>query len=637
MLYYAAMFIVEVVPLTRGTTAEALSYYCAEPLPIGSLVTIPVRKREVQGLVVDQKPVSAAKAALRAATFSLRKLQLEDDRSTLPEPVLTAAASLATVYPGTIGSILFAMLPPDIRSGERAYPMAAGISPTQRERTTSVLSGLTADRYISYRSLVRETFAKRGSTLFVVPTAAEVNRAKAALSHGIGTRVITFAHTHGKRALNASYAAFTDSKEPKLIIVTPSYAFLYRADIASIIIEQSGSVYYRDRRRPYLDVREALKAYASATGASLLLGDLVVATEDEVKRREDTYATYEEHVQRIAFQAPLTIVERVHDESAIKRKYDILLPETIEAMKRVLALRGKLFLFAARRGMSPAIVCYDCGHLFRCPDSGAPYSLLRTGLGEDERRWFVSSTSGKKVRAADVCPACGSWRLREQGFGIQLIEDEVRELFPNVPLITFDSTTATTNSKAEKLAGEFAGAKGVIMLGTAMALPYLPDHIDLSVITSYEAARSMVTWRADETIFSMCLNLRERTTREAIIQTRSEPEPLLRLIERGTLEAFYVDEIAVRQSLSYPPFATFILLSMAGTAAEVAAAESAIEAVLRDRAVSYYNSPDTTKERARRYGLIRIPREEWPNKELINMLRQLPPYIKIEVNPDRIV
>ncbi len=635
--YTDPMYIVEVVPLTRGTTAEALSYYCAEPLPIGSLVTIPVRKRAVQGLVTDQKPVSAAKAALRAATFSLRKLQVPEELSALPEAVLETAKALANRYPATMGAILFTLLPPDIRAGERQYPFVPSIAEVKGEDIVTVLAGSTADRYISYRSLVRETFARKGSTLFVVPTAPEVARAAATLAHGIDKRVVTFAHTHGKRSLERAYTALKDDKEPKLIITTPSYAFLYRADIASIIIEQSGSIYYKDRRRPYLDIREALKAYGRTAGASVLLGDLVVSTEDEVKRREDVYATYGEHVQRISFTAPLTIAERVADEVPTKKKFNILLPETLAAIKRILALKGKIFLYAARRGLAPAIVCYDCGYLFRCPDSGAPYALARTFDGEAERRWFVSSTSGKRVRAADVCPACGSWRLREQGFGIQLIEEEVRATFPGVPVLTFDSTTATTNNKAEKLAAEFAHAKGVIMLGTAMALPYLPDQIDLSVITSYEASRSMATWRADENVFSCFLKLREKTIRETIIQTRSETDPLLKLVERGALDAFYADEIAVRSSLSYPPFATFILFTMVGTTAETAAAEGTIDATVRNHAVQYYNAPDATPERTTRHGLIRISRESWPDTELIESLRRLPPYIKVEIDPERIV
>ena len=638
LLYYAPMFIVEVVPLMRGNTADALSYYCAEPLPIGALVTIPVRKREVQGLVIDLKPVSAAKAALRAATFSLRKLQSQKDVPVLPEAVLKAAQMLAGQYPATIGSILYTLLPSDIRNGERSYPRSTGSSAIGNEPSvTSVLSGLATDRYITYRSQIRETFAKRGSTLFVVPTTAEVAQAAAALSHGIDKRVVTFAHTHGKRARDKAFASFMDSKEPKLIIATPGYAFLHRADIASIIIEHAGSPHYKDRRRPYLDMREALKAYAKAGNCSLLLGDLVVATEDEARRREDFYGTYGEHVQRISFTAPLTIVERVADETSVKKKFDILLPETVAAIKRVLALKGKVFLYAARRGLSPAIVCYDCGYLFRCPDSGTPYALLRSFDGEAERRWFVSSTSGKKVRAADVCPACGSWRLREQGFGIQLIEDEVKALFPTVPVTTFDSTTATTSTKAEKIASDFAHTKGMILLGTAMSLTYLPEHTDLTVITSYEAARTMSTWRADETMFSLILHLRERTEREMIIQTRSEIDPLLRLVERGALDAFYNDEIAVRQSLLYPPFAVFILLTMMGNAADCATAESVIEASVRNHTVQYYNAPDATPERTIRYGLIRIPRESWPAPELIESLRHLPPYIKIEVNPERIV
>jgi primosomal protein N' len=115
------------------------------------------------------------------------------------------------------------------------------------------------------------------------------------------------------------------------------------------------------------------------------------------------------------------------------------------------AQKGRVFLYAARQGLAPAIVCYDCGYLFRCPESGAPYSLMRTYEEDTERRWFISSTSGKRVRASDTCPDCGSWRLREQGYGVQQVLDEVQALFPNTPTTLFDSTTASTRRKANAL------------------------------------------------------------------------------------------------------------------------------------------------------------------------------------------
>jgi hypothetical protein len=67
-------------------------------------------------------PVSTAKAALRAATFSLKKLPLQTETNRVPDSVIRTASELATVYPARAGAILFALLPPDVRTGVRSYP-----------------------------------------------------------------------------------------------------------------------------------------------------------------------------------------------------------------------------------------------------------------------------------------------------------------------------------------------------------------------------------------------------------------------------------------------------------------------------------------------------------------------------------
>ncbi len=255
-----------------------------------------------------------------------------------------------------------------------------------------------------------------------------------------------------------------------------------------------------------------------------------------------------------------------------------------------------------------------------------------------EERWFLSSTSGKRIRAADVCTNCGSWRLRERGIGIQQIEDECRKLFPKSPLYIFDHTTATTHKKATSLSQEFAKQKGSILLGTQMVMPYIPSNIAVSAIVSLDATRAIPSWRADETVFRLILELRDQTSREVIIQTRSETDDLLIYAGRGAIDRFHDDEIALRRMLKYPPFAKFIYLSWQGSPSLISETEALVKKILSPYpiAASYYTNPNSTTTKPLRHCLIRLPAET-DTTELINTLRQLPPYIAITINPDRIV
>lgn len=627
------MFIVEVIPLTRASSIDSLSYYCIADYPLGSLIAVPVRKKEVQGVVIASQPVSAAKTAIRAATFSLRKLAPQENPPALPQSIMQTAQELAKITPAHVGSILFALLPPDVRTGAREYPFSTAYK-NNEDRTPCILTATHKDRYITYRSHIRQAFAHRGSVLFVVPTSASVLYAKTALEQGIDKRVVTFASTHTKKQIEKAYEGFNDLSSAKLIITTPNFAFLDRHDITTIIVDETGSPHYKARTRPYLDARDVLKTYAKISNRSLLMGDTLPRSEEEILRREEIYTTYDEHPRRLGFDSAFIPVQ--HKKKEGEKEFALFTPELIDGIQTTLRNKGRVFLYAARKGIAPLITCYDCGHIFRCPDSGAPYSLLQTGSGEALKRWFISGTSGKRVPAADVCSECGSWRLREQGVGIQQVVQHARKHFKDAPITIFDHTTATTHGKAKKLAKQFYDTKSSIMIGTSMALPYLDKPISLTAVTSYEATRAIPTWRAEEQLLSLLLQLREITLNDCYVQLRSDPDPLLKYAGRGLIDDFYTEEVMMRQTLSYPPYTIFILLTWHGTKEQVHDIEEAVTTqILED--MQCYNEPLVTKKGLTRHGLLRISREDWPNPELMEVLRNLPPYIKIEVSPDRII
>lgn len=630
------MFVVLVIPLIRGTQLESLSYFSSIEYPVGSFLEVPIRGKRQRAIVTEVKPVSVTKTALKAATFSLRKLPQQPDPVVLPESTIKTAKELTKLYPAQIGSLLFNLLPPDIRNGSQPFPRTETDNNDQ-ETTPQLLSAKTEDRYTAYQSLIRSTFAKKGSVMVVLPTAVDVDYAITQLEHGIKDRLVVLSPSQTKRQRDAAYQKLADTTTAKLIVTTPSHAYLERGDLACIIIEQSASSHYVMRRRPYIDHRVALMTYAKISGRSIILGDTVPRTEDEVRRREEIYLTFEEEVKRMAFAAPLSIIH-LKDKPKPDLPFQLFSNELVTSVERTLEGRGRVFFYAARRGLAPVVSCIDCGHIFRCPDSNTPYSLIRTNKNGEEKRWFVSSTSGKRIPASDVCVNCGSWRLRERGIGIQAVYDEWKQKVPDGDVYLMDNETCDTPKKAKKMAADFFSKKSGVLIGTQIALPFLNQGVDISAIISLDAARAIPTWRADEYLFRLLLKLRECTKREVLVQTRLETDNLLIHASRGAVERFYDDEIALRKMLQYPPYSTFILLTWIGTSKSVMDMEKPIAKLLTEFNVRFYNNPNSTETKTERHGLLRIPREENDLlQSILVKLRTLPPYVKIEVNPDRIV
>ena len=628
------MYVVEVIPFIRGSAIESLTYYASSPIPEGSVVTVPVRSKEVSGMVASCQPVSAAKAAIRAATFSLRKLPSDIAYTALPPALIETATRLTTTTPTTVGAALFALLPPEVRDGTQVLHTDTGgrsgeLLPAP---AVSVLQDLTDERYRVYRSHIREAFAHRGSVLFLVPTSADVDRVLEELARGIEDRIAVFSPRYGAKKIERAYESLHDLSRAKLIIATPRHAFIDRHDLTTVIIDQSRSPYYKSKVRPYFDTREVMKTVASVTGRSILLGDILPSAEDEHARRQDRYQTADEHPKRLTFVSAFKVVKQ-NERPTAEAPFQLFSKQLIHAIETVAEKRTNLLLLAARRGLAPVVVCIDCGHIFRCPDSGTPYSLIKTVRDGAEERWFVSSTSGRRVRAADTCTSCGSWRLTERGIGIQQIEAELKKRFPDLPVVLFDHTTATTYKKAQNLIHTFYSTKGAVLLATPMALPYLYENVEHTAIVSLDAARAMHTWRADEELFALLLTLRERTNGIVYVQTRTDPDRILEHATRGLVEQFYNDELELRQALSYPPYSVFVHLSYTDTKEKIAEIESVIAETVRPHKPQFY----TAGEQNMRNALLRIPRSGWPDASLMNRLRTLPPSVRIEIYPHKIV
>jgi primosomal protein N' len=630
------MYVIQVTPLIRGTQLESLSYFSSTKYENGTFLHAPIRKKNQLAIVTSCKPVTDTKSTLRSASFSLRRLPTQKDFVVLPESLRKTAALLAKRYPVSDGAILYNLLPPDVRNGTRTYPNIT-TKPHDEDSAPQILTGRTDERFLAYQSHIRGNFAHRGSTLFIVPTTSDIGYAVKSLAHGIDDRLVVISSAHTKRKQDEVFLKLQDIAQPKLIITTPAYAYLERNDIRSIIVEQSASAHYVMRTRPYLDHRESLITYAEVTGRSILLGDTVPRTEDETKRRQDVYLTYGEEVRRIVFPAPLEIISQ-KDKSHVEAPFELFSPRLIKTVELTLEAKGTVFLYSARRGLAPVVACIDCGYIFRCPDSNTPYSLIRTKKNGAEQRWFASSTSGRRVRAADTCNNCGSWRLRERGIGIQQVYDEWRTQFPKHQITLIDSETAPTSLRAKKIIDNFYKEKTGVLIGTQMALPYISRGVDVSAVISLDAARSTPTWRADESLFRLLLRLRELSAKEVLVQTRTEPDNLLEYAMRGAVERFYDEEIGIRQLLKYPPFSNFILLTWSSSPDNVLKAEEVVQKIIGFELAEYYTNPLSTPTKKQRHALIRInANDQLAFESIISKLKDLPPYVKIEINPARIV
>ena len=69
------MNIITVIPLARGIPKENLDYFTIKNIPVGTVVSIPLRKKIIEGIVVNTEDISQRKGSIKTSDFKLKRLE----------------------------------------------------------------------------------------------------------------------------------------------------------------------------------------------------------------------------------------------------------------------------------------------------------------------------------------------------------------------------------------------------------------------------------------------------------------------------------------------------------------------------------------------------------------------------------
>ena len=190
----------------------------------------------------------------------------------------------------------------------------------------------------------------------------------------------------------------------------------------------------------------------------------------------------------------------------------------------------------------------------------------------------------------DACPDCGG-TLQYVGAGTQMIEQEIGELFPGVPVMRMDTDSVTPVGSHEELFSRFRRERIPIMVGTQMVTKGLNfENVTLVGVISADQSLYAGSYRAGERAFSLMTQVVGRSGRgdkpgRAIIQTYTPENEIIKQAARQDYEAFYQSELELRRLQNTPPFTELMAITVSGAAEErVVAACRAIKAWLDQRA-----------------------------------------------------
>lgn len=631
------MKLVHVTPIARAIGTETLSYFTSsEDVVPGAVVKVPLRTRTVPALVVSVDAVEDMKAEIKSLPFQVRKIGKMKVMPLFMTEFTEAAKDAAEYFASSSGAVLSSMIPAavlELADKIDKAPDAEAKAPSEIAHEPYALQADEEERLAHYKSLIREQFAKKKSVFFCLPTIQDTKKIFSELPKGIEEFTYVLNSSLSKKELVATWNAILAERHPVLVIGTGSYLCLPRRDLGLIVIERESSTSYKAQVRPYVDVRTFAEFFAKRIDAKLVFGDLLLRAETIWRTKNGEMA----ELSALKFRSISTVQDAVVDMKRYKTlenpEFRIIGNELAEVIRRTKESNQNMFVFAARRGLSPMTVCGDCATTVLCTRCSAPI-ILHQG----KENYFLCHRCGERRSAEERCKVCGSWRLTTLGIGIELVAEAISGMFPDLKVFRLDKDATKTHKQALAVAENFFNSPGSVLVGTEAALLYLERQVENSGVAAIDSLFSIPDFRINERIMNILLRIRSATQKYFIVQTRSRNQRIFDYAVKGNLMDFYREEIDERRKLGYPPFSTIIKLTAKGTKQSVA---EAMEEVDREFAewnpVIFPAFIETVNKKAVMHAIVKVKRGDWPSKKLAEKLLALPPYVAVNVDPESLL
>jgi primosomal protein N' (replication factor Y) (superfamily II helicase) len=239
------------------------------------------------------------------------------------------------------------------------------------------------------------------------------------------------------------------------------------------------------------------------------------------------------------------------------------------AMQDALAAHAQVILFLNRRGTATSVLCRTCGYAVKCPRCNNPFTVHQ--FGNETTQELVCHHCGKRGKIPQVCPNCGSTRIRPLGLGTEKLEQQVRAQFPSARTLRWDWDMTRGKDAHERLLEAFTRGEADVLIGTQMIAKGLDlPRVTLVGVVNADTALNLPDFRASERTFQLLTQVAGRAGRSAaggqvIIQTYYPEHYAIAAAARHDYASFYEQELRFRQQAAYPPFRPLVRLLLSST------------------------------------------------------------------------
>ncbi len=601
-----AVWLDVLVPVpAHSSMGPTLTYRHTQPLAKGTLVRVPVGKREVLGLVWGCR----ADAPHDLPAEQTRDLaHVVTELAPLNERWCQLVAFSAKYYQRSLGEVALGALPPQLRDAtpdqlarkfKRLQKAALSVEPCTpqtppgltAEQTSAVQAISSANRPVLlygttgsgktevYLRAVERALeaAPEAQALVLVPEINLTPQLEARFNARLGHFGVVAMHSGLTPALRFTHWVKAHTGQARIVLGTRMAVFASLPHVRLIVVDEEHDPSYKSQdgarysARDLAVYRARLESETGSGPCRVILGSATPSLESWRASELGRYARVP-MIERMGGGAlpRLRLVDMNHQP-----KHSILAPPLLQAMAQRIARGEQCMLLLNRRGYAPVLACHACGWRSDCPHCSAHAVFHKLD------RTLRCHHCGHATRVPRACPDCGNLDIAPVGRGTEQIEEHLATLLADIKrsdgaavrIVRVDADSTRSKGSLEKHLSEVHSGEVDVLVGTQMiAKGHDFRRITLVACLNTDSGLFSSDYRAPERLFALLMQAAGRAGRDAAfvanqgaevelwVQTWYPQHPLFAALGSHNFDAFAQQQLEERESALMPPYSHQALL-----------------------------------------------------------------------------
>jgi primosomal protein N' (replication factor Y) len=578
LLYQPIMskfFVQVLLPLALD---QSFTYKVSSDIEIGDVVKVEFGKKEIWGVVAEKK----SEAPEGIAPEKIKKILEKNLRLKLSENQLKFIEAISSYNLASRGLVLRAFI--GILNSDKVKKTAIAAkqeiekekfslkklsekqqeiaddlwkSFEQKQASTSLLDGLTGSGKTEiYFAVIAKILSEKTDSqiLILLPEIALTSQLLLRFEEQFGFLPAIWHSKISKKEKREIFYGIVEGSI-RVLIGARSALLLPFENLQLIVIDEEHDSSFKQEDVFNFHARDMAIVKAKLENFSVILSSATPAVETYANAASGKYQHFlleQKFGQKNEIELIDLRQEKLNSGEFLSEKLRQEIAKNLAAEKQVL-------LFLNRRGYAPVLLCKSCSKKYECANCDFHLVLHKA------KRKLTCHHCGHEENFDNHCKFCGEKdSLISFGVGVEKIEEEVRNIFPESRIALVTSDTITNFADAKILVDKILNHEIDIIIGTQMiAKGY--DFPDLNLVGIIDADSLLYSseLRALEKAFQIITQVsgragRRETAGKVMIQTYNPQNLLFEKIIKNDKKNFYDFEIKNRQKLEMPPFSRFV-------------------------------------------------------------------------------